>query len=155
MAAGMSLRAEHLEEFRHAFAEEVARAAGNDVLSADLHTDGLLAAGEFNAETAVVLREGGPWGAGFAEPSFDGRFGVAAARIVGERHLKLRLTAESGESIDAIAFRYLDDPKSPAVRAGDAVEMVYRTAIDEYGGGRRLQLVTEWLVPVEGSVTQG
>jgi hypothetical protein len=33
--------------------------------------------------------------------------------------------------------------------------MVYRTAIDEYGGGRRLQLVTEWLVPVEGSVTQG
>jgi single-stranded-DNA-specific exonuclease len=155
MAAGMTLRAERFEEFRRAFAEEVARAAGDDVLSADLHTDGPLSAGELNTDTAAVLREGGPWGAGFAEPSFDGRFGVAAARIVGERHLKLRLTAESGESIDAIAFRYLDDPKSPAVRAGDAVEMVYRTAIDEYGGGRRLQLVTEWLVPVEGSVTQG
>jgi single-stranded-DNA-specific exonuclease len=155
MAAGMTLRAERFEEFQRAFAEEVARAAGDDVLSADLHTDGPLSAGELNTDTAAVLREGGPWGAGFAEPSFDGRFGVAAARIVGERHLKLRLTAESGESIDAIAFRYLDDPKSPAVRAGDAVEMVYRTAIDEYGGGRRLQLVTEWLVPVEGSVTQG
>jgi single-stranded-DNA-specific exonuclease len=154
MAAGMSLRAEHLEEFRHAFAEEVARAAGNDVLSADLHTDGPLAAGEFNAETAVVLREGGPWGAGFAEPSFDGRFGVAAARIVGERHLKLRLSAASGETVDAIAFRYLDDPSANAVRAGDAVEVVYRAALDEYGGGRRLQLVTEWLAPVDGCAPQ-
>ena len=150
MAAGMTLRAERLAEFSAAFAEEVARAAGEDVLSGDLHTDGPLEPGEFNADTAVALREGGPWGAGFAEPAFDGRFGVLDTRVVGSRHLKLRLRAPSGEVVDAIAFRYLDDPRAAALHAQDTVDLVYRAALDEYGGSRRLQLVAEWLVPASG-----
>ena len=148
MAAGMSLRAGRLDEFRHAFAVEVARAAGDDVLSGDLYTDGPLQPGEFTADTAAALREGGPWGAGFAEPAFDGRFGVLESRVVGGRHLKLRLRAETGELVDAIAFRHLDDPAAAAPRAQDAVELVYRAALDEYGGGRRLQLIAEWLAPL-------
>jgi single-stranded-DNA-specific exonuclease len=147
MAAGMTLRAERLAEFGAAFAEEVARAAGEDVLSGDLYSDGPLEPGEFNADTAVALREGGPWGSGFAEPAFDGRFGVLDTRVVGSRHLKLRLRAPSGEVADAIAFRHLDDPNAPAVRPQDTVEIVYRAALDEYGGARRLQLVAEWLGP--------
>ena len=147
MAAGMTLRADRLPEFSAAFAEEVARAAGDDVLSGDLHTDGPLEAGEFNADTAIALRQGGPWGAGFAEPVFDGTFGVIDTRVVGNRHLKLRLRASSGEVADAIAFRHLDDPRAPALRPQDSVVLAYRTALDEYGGGRRLQLVAEWLAP--------
>ena len=150
MAAGMTLRADRLPEFGAAFAEEVARAAGDDVLSGDLHTDGPLEAGEFNADTAAALREGGPWGAGFAEPVFDGTFGVIDTRVVGNRHLKLRLRASSGEVADAIAFRHLDDPHAPALRPQDSVVLAYRAALDEYGGGRRLQLVTEWLAPAGG-----
>ena len=145
MAAGMTLRADRFEEFRTAFAHEVARAAGDDVLSGDLHTDGPLQPGEFTADTAVAVREGGPWGAGFVEPAFDGRFGVLDTRVVGGRHLKLRLRAPSGEIADAIAFRYLDDPRAPALRPQDAVDLVYRAALDEYGGARRLQLVAEWV----------
>jgi len=148
MAAGMTLRADRLEEFGAAFAREVARAAGDDLLSGDLHTDGPLEPGEFNADTAVAVREGGPWGAGFAEPAFDGRFAVLDTRVVGSRHLKLRLRAPSGELADAIAFRYLDDPRALALRPQDSVELVYRAALDEYGGARRLQLVAEWLTPV-------
>jgi len=147
MAAGMSLRAERLAEFGTAFAEEVARAAGDDVLSGDLHTDGPLEPGEFNADTAAALREGGPWGAGFAEPAFDGRFGVLDTRIVAGRHLKLRLRAPSGEAVDAIVFRHLDDPGAAVLRPQDTVQLVYRAALDEYGGARRLQLVGEWLAP--------
>ncbi len=147
MAAGMTLREERLADFRAAFAEEVARAAGADVLSGDLHTDGPLEPGEFNADTAVALREGGPWGAGFAEPAFDGRFGVLETRVVGGRHLKLRLRASAGELVDAIAFRHLDDPAAAVLRAQDTIDLVYRAALDEYGGARRLQLVSEWLVP--------
>jgi single-stranded-DNA-specific exonuclease len=150
MAAGMTLRADRLEDFRAAFAQEVARAAGEDVLSGDLHTDGPLEPGEFNFETAVAVREGGPWGAGFAEPAFDGRFGVLETRVVGSRHLKLRLRAPSGEVADAIAFRYLDDPAAAALHAQDTIDLVYRAALDEYGGARRLQLVSEWLAPVQG-----
>ena len=147
MAAGMAIREARFAEFRQAFAEEVERCIDDDTLSGDLHTDGALEAGELNLDTALALRDGGPWGSGFPEPAFDGRFGVVGTRIVGERHLKLKLKAPSGEFADAIAFRYLDDVAAAPIRTQDEVEMVYRTSLDEYGGGRRLQLVSEWLVP--------
>jgi single-stranded-DNA-specific exonuclease len=148
MAAGMTIRESMLGEFERAFSEEVQRRIDPDTLTGDLHTDGPLLPGEFNAETAAALREGGPWGSGFPEPTFDGQFGVVDARIVGERHLKLRLRAASGESVDAIAFRYLDDPGVEPPGPQQEVELVYRASLDEYSGSHRLQLVAEWLGPL-------
>jgi single-stranded-DNA-specific exonuclease len=147
MAAGMSLREEHIPEFERAFAAEVERWVDEDTLAGHLHTDGALLPGEFNVQTAAALREAGPWGSGFPEPSFDGHFGVIDTRVVAERHLKLRLRAPSGEAVDAIAFRYLDDPQASAIHPQGTVELVYRTAVDEYSGNRKLQLVSEWLQP--------
>ncbi|HET7203101.1 MAG TPA: DHHA1 domain-containing protein, partial [Steroidobacteraceae bacterium] len=147
MAAGLTLREDDLPMFEAAFAGEVERWVDEDTLAGHLHTDGELLPGEFGADTATALRDGGPWGAGFPEPAFDGRFGVIDARVVGGRHLKLRLRAASGEVVDAIAFRHLDDPRSPEVRAQGRVELVYRTAVDEYSGVAKLQLVTEYLTP--------
>ncbi len=145
MAAGMTLRESVLGDFERAFAEEVERRIDQHTLRGDLHSDGPLLPGEFNIDTALALRDGGPWGSGFPEPSFDGRFGVVDTRIVGERHLKLRLKAASGEFADAIAFRYLDDPTAVTPRPQQEVEFVYRPSINEYAGTRRLQLVSEWL----------
>ena len=71
--------------------------------------------------------------------------------MVGSRHLKLRLRAPSGETTQAIAFRYLDDPQAAAILPQQAINLVYRAALDEYGGGRRLQLVAEWLAPAAPS----
>jgi single-stranded-DNA-specific exonuclease len=147
MAAGMTLRETQLADFERAFAAEVARHVDADELAGDLHTDGELEPGELVSETAQALRDGGPWGAGFPEPTFDGRFGVVETRVVADRHLKLRLRAASGERADAIAFRYVDEPRAQPVRAGDSVELVYRIGIDEYRGARNLQLVAEWLSP--------
>ena len=148
MAAGMTLREERLEEFRGAFADEVARCIDPDLLTGDLHTDGPLLPGEHGVDTALALCEAGPWGAGFPEPTFDGRYGVVSARVVGERHLKLRLRADSGELVDAIAFRYLDDAAAAPVHADGAVELVFRPDLDTWGGSRRMQLVAEWLRPL-------
>lgn len=148
MAAGMTLREERLEEFRGAFADEVARCIDPDLLTGDLHTDGPLLPGEHGVDTALALREAGPWGASFPEPTFDGRYGVVSARVVGERHLKLRLRADSGELVDAIAFRYLDDAAAAPVHADGAVELVFRPDLDTWGGSRRMQLVAEWLRPL-------
>jgi single-stranded-DNA-specific exonuclease len=151
MAAGLTLRESALPEFQVLFAREVARWVDDDTLAGHLHTDGELLPGEFNVDTALALREGGPWGAGFPEPVFDGEFGVVETRVVGGRHLKLRLRAPSGELAEAIAFRFLEVGVAPAVRAGDRVTAVFRTAVDDYGGTNRLQLVTEWLMPVHGT----
>ncbi|MDH4106087.1 MAG: single-stranded-DNA-specific exonuclease RecJ [Gammaproteobacteria bacterium] len=145
MAAGLTLPAANLARFEAEFAREVERWVDADTLAGHLHTDGELQAGEFNVATAEALRDGGPWGAGFPEPAFDGFFGVIEARVVGQRHLKLRLRSASGETVDAIAFRYLDDGQAPDIRANDRVAAVYRTGVDDYTGVRRLQLVTEWV----------
>jgi single-stranded-DNA-specific exonuclease len=60
-----------------------------------------------NLELAEQLRAAGPWGQRFPEPLFDGVFVVKSQRIVGEKHLKLRLGLP-GEilhmQIEAIAF---------------------------------------------------
>jgi single-stranded-DNA-specific exonuclease len=147
MAAGVTLREERFAEFRTAFAAAVAARIDPLELRGELHTDGALAPGELTLGTARALRAGGPWGAGFPEPLFDGRFGVVERRVVGGRHLRLRLRAPSGESVEAIAFRHFDDgPVSPAAAAAE-VELAYRMAFDEYAGGERLQLVAEWLAP--------
>jgi single-stranded-DNA-specific exonuclease len=150
MAAGLTLRAEHLPAFEPAFAAEVVRWVDDDTLAGHLHTDGELLPGEYRHETATALRDGGPWGAGFPEPVFDGRFGVFDARVVGDRHLKLRLRCESGEAVEAIAFRHLDAARATVVRAQDRVELVYRTGVDEYSGSAKLQLLVDYLAPVDG-----
>jgi single-stranded-DNA-specific exonuclease len=145
MAAGMTLRASQLADFERAFADEVARHLDTDELTGDLHTDGELEPREFEPATARALRDGGPWGAGFPEPLFDGRFGVVETRVIADRHLKLRLRVPSGPFVDAIVFRHFDEREPAVVRAGDAVELAFRVGVDEYGGTSRIQLVTEWL----------
>jgi single-stranded-DNA-specific exonuclease len=148
MAAGMTLREECLPSFEAAFTSEVERWVDEDTLAGHLHSDGELMPGEFSLDTATALREGGPWGAGFPEPAFDGQFGVVDARVVGGRHLKLRLRCTSGEFVDAIAFRHFDEAQAREVRPQDRVELVYRTAVDEYSGAAKLQLVTEYVAPL-------
>ena len=148
MAAGMTLREEHLGRFETAFDAEVGRWVDEDTLAGHLQTDGELLPGEFVVATAEALREGGPWGSGFPEPAFDGEFGVVDARVVGGRHLKLRLRTASGEAVDGIAFRHLDDAAAPAVRPQARIEAVYRATVDEFDDRRRLQLVVDYLAPV-------
>jgi single-stranded-DNA-specific exonuclease len=148
MAAGMSLPETNLAPFRAAFAAEVALRAGADLLRGVIHSDGELLPAEMCIATARALKHAGPWGQGFPEPVFDGRFIVADARVVGGRHLKLLLREAHGEGVegprclDAIAFGYADAAVSPAtqLRPGAAVELAYRLEINEYNGAESVQL---------------
>ncbi len=148
MAAGMTLLEADLPAFEREFADEVARRLEEGTLDGHLQTDGELLPGELNLATAESLRHGGPWGCGFPEPAFDGRFEVIEARVVGERHLKLRVRAGSGEVADAIAFRHFESQAAPVVRPQQRVELVYRLTVDEYAGTPRLQLVADQVAPL-------
>jgi single-stranded-DNA-specific exonuclease len=142
MAAGMSLAETNLEPFRAAFAAEVAARAGADLLRGVIHSDGELLRAEMCIATARALKHAGPWGQGFPEPVFDGGFLVADVRVVGGRHLKLKLREAQGEGcFDAIAFGHADSAVSPAtqVRPGAAIELAYRLEINEYNGAESVQ----------------
>jgi len=142
MAAGLSLHRDHFPAFRAAFAAEIATRMTPESLGLFIDSDGELQAAEICMDTARILRGAGPWGQGFPEPVFDGVFDVQGTRIVGEKHLKLKLRASPrGETIDAIAFGYVGGAaESASLRAGARVRVAYRLEVNEYNGTQSLQL---------------
>jgi single-stranded-DNA-specific exonuclease len=144
MAAGLSLRREALETFQSAFAAEVARAMGDTPSERALVSDGELAAGLLTLPTAETLRIAAPWGKGFSEPLFDGFFELSAARVIKDRHLKLRARADAAPPLEAIGFG-LAELKA---RAQGRVHLAYRLAVNEYRGLRSPQLLIEHLAPL-------
>ena len=73
------------------------------------------------------------WGQGFPEPLFEGDFRVQTQRVVGEKHLKLKLSSPAG-SFDAIRF-FSAEP------APDTIHAVYSLSVNEYNGNESLQLI--------------
>ncbi|MBK1643576.1 single-stranded-DNA-specific exonuclease RecJ [Thiocapsa imhoffii] len=152
MAAGLSLRAVALPAFESAFDAAVRELLGDHPPTPEICSDGALPAHLMTLETAEAVRVAGPWGKDFAEPRFDGTFEVLEARVVGERHLKLRLAApiDQGETaapnpgpIDAIGF-HLGDQHSEAV---GAVHLAYRLDVNTYRGAHSAQFILEHLEP--------
>jgi single-stranded-DNA-specific exonuclease len=143
MAAGLTIRAAMLDDFAQAFDEEIDRWLQRIDPDDAIWTDGMLEPADLCLETAELLREAGPWGQGFPEPSFHGHFEVDAARIVGEKHVKYWLRpAGTGTRLDAIAFNLLDGERFSAPPEG-ALQLVYRLDINHYRGERRLQLMID------------
>ncbi|QWF19384.1 single-stranded-DNA-specific exonuclease RecJ [Lysobacter capsici] len=135
MAAGLSLRLDAFDAFRDAFEHCARLALTPELLQADVLSDGELHAAEFDRAHAESLRDGGPWGQGFAEPQFDGEFEVLSWRVVGERHLKLEL-GRDGLRLNAIEFGGWDGNTPPPW-----VRIAYRLEPDDYRGGTAVQLV--------------
>jgi single-stranded-DNA-specific exonuclease len=145
MAAGLTIAAERLGDFKNAFDEEVRRWMTVDDAKGVVISDGELDASELCLEVARMLRESGPWGQAFPEPLFDGCFEVRAVRVLGERHLKLNVAHPSGQVCEAIAFRHFDHDDAPVVKENDRVELAYRLDVNRYNGTERVQMVVEHL----------
>jgi single-stranded-DNA-specific exonuclease len=140
-AAGLTLRAADHPRFAAAF-----EAAAHTLLTpADLErtieTDGPLTDDDMTV-TAAELLEAAVWGQGFPPPAFDNEFDILQQRIVGERHLKLRLRADGGAGpLDGIRFAHTE-PLPARVHA------VYRLAVNRFNGGPRLDLIVDHWEPV-------
>ena len=143
MAAGLSIRTADLDRFARAFdaavAGELARIEPDDVV----WTDGELAEEEISLATAQLLRDAGPWGQAFPEPSFQGEFETEAARVVGGKHVKYWLRPVGARArFDAIAFNLLDGERFSEPPQG-RLKVAYRLDINHWQGERRLQLLIE------------
>ncbi len=133
-AAGLTLRESDFAAFANAFEQTVQRLLTPADLERRIETDGSLPAEHATLEAASAL-EACVWGQGFPQPCFDDRFEVADQRVVGERHLKLKL-ARAGRRFEAMLFGQ-SDPLPPAIRAA------YRIGVNEYNGLKSLQLTIE------------
>lgn len=140
-AAGLSLERERLDAFRAAFERQL---ESLQFVSEAVITDGELKPDDFDVSVAVALDRAGPWGQSWPEPLFDGYFQVLERRIVGQRHLKMRLCPNNGgPELDAIAFRAADlfQRELP-----DPVHLTYRLEVNRWRGNVSVQLNVQHLV---------
>ena len=145
-AAGLTIRTCDFEKFCNAFEQTARELLGPADLKRVIETDGDLDESEITLELAEHLRRQA-WGQGFPQPAFHSRFHVEDQRVVGQKHLKLKLRkacAESGNGqpeksvflYDAILF--LHDAPLPGV-----IDAVYRLQVNDFKGDASLQFVLE------------
>jgi single-stranded-DNA-specific exonuclease len=131
-AAGLTIPADALPAFEAAF-EQVAREWLSPAdLSRRIEVDGELKDDDIEmAFVAAMDRE--VWGQGFPAPHFRGAFRVLDQRVVGEKHLKLKVS-QGGRTIEAMLFGHADPlPKS--------IDAVYRPQLNEFRGDTTIQLI--------------
>ena len=138
MAAGLSIRRAHYEQFAEAFDLEARNRLPPAALEAKIETDGELDGGELTLENAARLADGGPWGQAFPEPLFHGTFDIVSQRVVGETHLRLVLK-HGDRLVDAIAFG------QPPLAGVNRLLAVYRLDVNDYGSMPTVQLRVEHL----------
>nr|WP_263458503.1 single-stranded-DNA-specific exonuclease RecJ [Brenneria tiliae] len=147
MAAGLTLQETQFEPFRQRFGELVGEWLDASQLEGVVWSDGELALPELCLSTAEMLRDAGPWGQAFPEPTFDGRFRILQQRLVGERHLKVMVEPLSGGPLlDGIAFN-VDTKIWPDSSVREA-ELAYKLDVNEFRGKRSVQLLIQHLWPL-------
>ena len=131
MAAGLSLPADRHDEFGRAFEAVVRELIDPADLEGVIETDGELDPADHSYALAEQL-DHAVWGQGFPAPLFTATFEVLAQRVVGEKHLKLKL-ARAGAAFEAMRF-FHPDPLPERIRA------VYALMPNEFNGQQTLQL---------------
>ena len=134
MAAGATLAVDDVNRFALALAAVAEEWLNEQDLTRTLRHDGTLPADFTTPETARLL-DAQVWGQGFEAPVFCDRFELVSQRLVGEKHLKLRLR-QAGKLIDAIWFNHVD-------MLPERVVLAYRLSLDEWQGQQRVQYVIE------------
>ena len=136
MAAGLTIAESAMASFAQAF-ETVARGLLTPAdLAERMETDGALDAGELDFGFVSAI-DAQVWGQGFVSPSFTGAFRVIEQRVVGEKHLKLKITM-GGTTFDAMRF-------GSAVALNTRIDAVFRPSVNEFRGQKTLQLVLDYV----------
>jgi len=144
MAAGLSIPEAEYSAFEVAVAAQLDRLYPDADFSGAIVSDGMLPESAFNLQFARSLRDAGPWGSAFPEPTWNGDFELLEQRTVGENHLKMRLRpAGGGNVIDAIAF----NQAGPAYRG--VVQLAYRLDVNEFRGIESPQLIVEQIAALQ------
>ncbi len=134
MAAGCTVAQDRFDEFERGFAQVAREWLDAATLTRRLDTDGPLAP-EYRRIDLVDTLHHEVWGQGFAPPTFSEVVDVVSQRLVGEKHLALKLKHQ-GQPVDGIWFGHTEalPPK---------VLLAFRLDADEWNGVRRVRFLVE------------
>lgn len=134
MAAGCTIAEAHLDTFDQAL-QHIAREWLDDAtLQRRLEADGPLEAQYRRVDLIDTLQQQ-VWGQGFAPPVFCEEVDVVSQRLVGQKHLQLKLRHQ-GDLVDGIWFGHAEP--LPA-----RVKLAFRLDTDEWQGQRRVRFLVE------------
>ncbi len=134
MAAGCTVEEDQFEQFEAALTEVAQQWLTPADLARQLSSDGPLEA-QYRRLDLVDSLQREVWGQGFAPPVFSEEVEVISQRLVGEKHLALKLKHQ-GQPVDAIWFGHSE----PLPRH---VVLAFRLDADEWQGVRRLRFLVE------------
>ena len=134
MAAGCTVAEEHLDVFEQALAQVAQEWLDAATLLRSLHTDGPLAPEYRRADLVDTLHQE-VWGQGFAPPVFSEEVEILSQKLVGEKHLAIKLRHQ-GQPVDGIWFGHTEP--LPA-----RVKLAFRLDADEWQGARRVRFLVE------------
>ena len=133
-AAGCTIAEEHLDLFDQAFQRIATEWLDAATLQRRLETDGPLEPQYRRIETVDSLNQE-VWGQGFAPPLFCEELEVVSQRLVGGKHMQLKLR-HAGEPVDGIWFGHAEPLPARA-------RLAFRLDADEWQGQRRLRFMIE------------
>lgn len=145
MAAGFSLEAARLEEFR-AFLADRLRLQATEGVVPTLEVDGVVDLSACTPELLEILGRVGPFGAGNEEPRFVlPSVRVARADVVGQGHVRCFLTGAAGGRLKAIAFKCVDTELGMALLGGtrSALHVAGTLRLDTWQGRNECQFIIE------------
>ena len=134
MAAGCTIAEEHFDTFDQALQQVAAEWLDEATLTRRIETDGPLPPEYRRADMVDTLHQA-VWGQGFAPPVFSEEVEVLSQRLVGEKHLALKLRHQ-GQPVDGIWFGHTEPLPSRA-------HLAFRLETDEWQGVRRVRLLVE------------
>ena len=134
MAAGCTINEEQFEVFEQALQQVAHEWLDAATLTRRLDTDGPLAPQYRRADLVDTLHRE-VWGQGFAAPTFSEDLEVVSQRLVGEKHLALKLRHQ-GQPVDGIWFGHTES--LPA-----RVKLAFRLDADEWQGVKRVRFLVE------------
>ena len=134
MAAGCTIHEDGLDTFEQGLIQVAQEWLDAATLTRRLETDGPLAP-EYRRVDLVDTLHKEVWGQGFAAPTFSEEVEVLSQRLVGEKHLALKLKHQ-GQPVDGIWFGHTEP--LPA-----KVTLAFRLDADEWNGVRRVRFLVE------------
>lgn len=134
MAAGCTIAEENFEIFEQALQQVAHEWLDAATLTRRMDTDGPLAPEYRRADLVDTLHKE-VWGQGFAAPTFSEVVEVVSQRLVGEKHLALKLKHQ-GQPVDGIWFGHTE--ALPA-----RVKLAFRLDADEWQGVKRVRFLVE------------
>ena len=134
MAAGCTIAEEHFDTFEAGLSQVAKEWLDAATLTRRLETDGPLKPEYRRVELVDALHKE-VWGQGFPAPTFSEEVDVISQRLVGEKHLALKLKHQ-GQPVDAIWFGHTEPLSAKVVLA-------FRLDADEWQGQRRVRFLVE------------